>query len=299
MKLNALQNLLTVVERGSIRAAARHLNVAQPVLTRSIQELEHELKVVLFERGKKGVTLTPIGKVFLRRVAMATGELRRAREEVDQLRGETHGSLALGLSVVPQIALLPNALRQFRLRYPDVTLDIIDTVFPGIEASLKDGTVDFYIGPVPEQLPGELGAELLTETERVIFGRKGHPLAHCTSLRDLVDAEWLTTSVTHKADEEIGPLFSHYGLPAPRLVVQAHSALTYVMVLAHSDLLMILPKTWTLLPVWGDVLQRITVHESFPARPICIVRRIGLSLTPAAEYFCDMVRRQAGTLVGL
>ena len=294
MKLNGLQNLITVVERGSIRAAARHLDVAQPVVTRSIQDLERELKVVLFERGKKGVRLTPMGQVFLRRVTVATQELRRAREELDQLRGEANGSLAIGLSMVPQITALPYALRQFRLRYPNVALDIIDTVYPRIESSLKDGSVDFYVGPVPEEVSVELSVEKIFDTRRVIFARKGHPLSGSTTLRDLVDAEWITTSVTHKAEEEIGPLFAQYGLPAPRLVMQAHSALTYVMVLANSDLLMMLPEAWTQFPMWGDTFQAIVVRESLPTRPICVVQRTSFPLTPAAEYFCDMVRREAG-----
>lgn len=296
MKLSALQNLMSVVERGSIRAAARHLNVAQPIITRSIQDLERELNVVLFERGKKGVSLTPMGQVFLRRVAMATGELRRAQDELDQLRGETNGSLAAGLSMAPQITLLPNALRQFRLRYPNVKLDIIDTVFPGIEPSLKDGSVDFYVGPVPENVSTELSVEKIFETRRVIFCRKGNPLANSTSLRELVDAEWMTTSVTHKAEDEIGPLFAQYGLPAPRLVMQAHSALTYVMALANSDMLMMLPEKWSKFPMWGNSFQAIAVTEKFSTREICIVQRTGLPLTPAAEYFCDMVRREAGNV---
>ena len=54
MKLSALHHLVAIVERGSIRAAARHLNAAQPVITRSIQELERELKVCCWSAVKKG-----------------------------------------------------------------------------------------------------------------------------------------------------------------------------------------------------------------------------------------------------
>jgi LysR family transcriptional regulator, regulator of abg operon len=297
MKLNALQHLVTVVERGSIRAASRHLGVAQPVITRSIQELERELQVVLFERGKKGVTLTPLGAVFLRRVTMATGELRRAQDELDQLRGEARGSLVLGLSMVTQITLLPEAMRRFRIRYPDVTLNVIDSVFPGIEASLKDGSTDFYMGPVMDDVPAELEVEKVLDTRRVIFCRKGHPLANARSLNELVRAEWITSSVTAKAEDEIGPIFKQHGLPKPRLVMQAHSGLTYMLALANSDFLIMLPHRWTQFPLWDQLFQTITIREELPTRPICIVRRTGLPLVPAAEYFCDMFRRVAGYVV--
>ena len=69
MKLSALRDFLAVAERGSLRAAARHVSGSQPAMSRSIQELERELGVVLFERSPNGVQLTPMGLVFLRRAS--------------------------------------------------------------------------------------------------------------------------------------------------------------------------------------------------------------------------------------
>lgn len=286
-----MRDFLAVAERGSLRAAARHLGSAQPTISRSIQELERELGVVLFERRPTGVQLTPMGSVFLRRASTVRNELRLAQEELDQLRGETHGRLTVALAAAPHIALLPNALRPFRVRYPDVTMNIIDAVYPTIESDLKESRIDCYIGPAPEDVAPELSVEKLFENTRLIVGRKGHPLAQAESLRDLVDAEWITTSITYLAEEELGPLFAQNGLPAPRLVMKAQSTLTFLVALVYSDLLMMLPVQWTQSLLLRDLLQPIRVHELLPAPPVCLVRRNGLPLTPAAEYFCDMMRR--------
>ena len=292
MKLNHLRDVLAVAERGSLRAAARHLGVAQPALTRSIQELERELGVPLFERHPTGVVVTPMGELFVRRASAVRSELARAREEIDQLRGKTHGRLSACLSTVPHIALLPYALPSFRARYPDVHLDLSEGLFPTIETALRSGIVDVYVGPPPAEAPGpDLLVEKLFDNTRVILGRKDHPLAHARSLRELIDAQWLSTSVTIKAEEELSPLFAQHGLPAPRLVLQAHSALTMLVAMAYSDLLTMLPVQWTEFALTRDALQRIDVAETLPAPPICIVRRAGLPLTPAGEYFCDMMRR--------
>lgn len=291
MKFAALRDFLAVAERGSLRAAARQLGSAQPSISRSIQELEKELGVVLFERRASGVRLTPMGQVFLRRAATVQNELRLAQEELDQLRGETHGKLTVALSSVSHIALLPNALRPFRLRYPNVEMDVFDAVYPTIESDLKDSRIDCYIGPAPADVAPELMREKLFDNTRLIVGRKGHPLAQARSLRELVDAEWITTSITHKAEEELGPLFAQHGLPAPRLAMRARSALTYLVALAYSDLLMMLPVQWTQSPLLRDAVQPIRVREVLPAPPVCLVRRGGMPLTPAAEYFCDMIRR--------
>ena len=291
MKFSALRDFVAVAERGSLRAAARQLGSAQPAISRSIQELERELGVVLFERLPTGVRLTPMGAVFLRRASTVQTEIRMAQEELDQLRGETHGHLTVALSSVAHVALLPNALRPFRARYPDVKMHVIDAVYPSIEQDLRESRVDLYIGPVPSETAPELLTEKLFDNTRVIMGRKGHPLAKARSLRDLVDAEWITASITYKAEEELGPLFAQHGLPAPKLVLQGHSTLTYLSAIVYSDLLMMLPRQWTESPLLRDAVQLINVAEALPAPPVCLVRRNGLPLTPAAEYFCDMIRR--------
>ncbi len=291
MKLSALRDLLAIAERGSLRAAARQLGVAQPAMTRSIQELEKELGIVLFVRSAQGIRFTPMGELFLRRAKAVNSELVRAQEELDQVRGETNGHLNVCLSSVPHMALLPNALRPFLARYPNVKLRIIDGVFPLVESELRDGVVDCYIGPVPELMPGEMAVEKLFDNTRVILGRKGHPLAHARSLRELVDAEWVTTSITRQAEDELVPIFTQHGLPQPKIVIEARSALTFLTTLVSSDLLMMLPVQWTQSPLFRTAVQRIEVKELLPAPPICIVQRTGLPLTPAGEYFCDMMRR--------
>lgn len=291
MKLNSLRDFMAVAERGSLRAAARQLDVTQPAITRSIQELEKELGVVLLERRAKGVSLTKMGEVFLRRTRAVHSELERARSELDQMRGEMNGHICVCLSGVAHMAMLPSAMAGFRQRYPNVQLNIIDGLLPSVEAELKDGIVDCYIGPTLGEVSGELTAEKLLDSYRVIVGRHGHPLANAKSLRELVDAEWVTTSVTYRAEEELAPLFASHGLPPPRLIVQAKSALTFLFTVAYSDLLMLLPIQWTQTPLFRGALQPIHVAERLPSPPICIVHRNSLPLTPAAEYFCDMIRR--------
>ena len=99
-------------------------------------------------------------------------------------------------------------------------LHLIEGWYPTLEAGLKDGSVDFYVGPQHERQPSsELVQEQLFDNTRIVLGRKGHPLARARSLRDLVGAEWATTSVTFKAEEELRELFEQHGLPTPRLAL--------------------------------------------------------------------------------
>jgi DNA-binding transcriptional LysR family regulator len=291
VKLHQFRDVVAIAERGSLRAAARHLGLAQPALTRSVHELERELGVPLFERQSRGMVLTPMGEVFVRRANAVLGEVRRTRDEVEQLQGGVRGSVSAGLSSVPHIAMLPHALRPFRARYPKVRLNLIEGPYPALEAGLRDGSIDLYIGPRPEAVAPGLADEKLLDNFLTILGRKGHPLAKARSLADLAEAEWATTSVTHKAEEELGDLFARHHLPPPRLTLQSHSALTLIVSLAYSDLLAMVPVQWTSFPLTAQALAPIDVKEILPAPPIVMVRRAGLPLTPAAEFFADLMRR--------
>src|SRR5690606_34530125 len=132
------------------------------------------------------------------------------------------------------------------------------------------------------------------DNPRGIICRKGHPLASARSLTDLVNAEWVTTSLTFKAEDELGPLFAQYGLPEPRPIFHAHSALSFVTAMVSSDALALLPICLAELTIAGEALEVIPISESLPELPICLVRRNNILPTPATEYFCDMVRRAAG-----
>jgi LysR family transcriptional regulator, regulator of abg operon len=288
MKLNQLRDIAAIAEHGSLRAAARHLGLAQPALTRSVHELEHELGAPLFERRARGMTLTPVGEAFVRRARAILRDVLRAREEAEQLRGATGGSVVVGLSLAAHMAMLPRALTRFRARYPDVRLHLIEGVYPTLEGGLRDGSVDFYIGPQPENGPAkDFIVEKLFDNTRVIMARAGHPLAGATTLEALADAEWVTTSITHRATDELNMLFVRRGLPPPRLAIKTQSALSLIMAIAYSDVLGMLPVQFTDFALTTGTLVQIHVRDVFPAPSIVMVRRAGLTLTPAAEWLAD------------
>ena len=300
MKLHHFREVVAIAGQGSIRAAARHLGVGQPTLTRSLAELENELGAPLFERRARGVVATELGEGFVRRAASILEEVRRAREEVDQRRGSTAGSVTIGLSIAAHIALIPVVLRRFQTRYPQVRLHIIEGFYPTLESGLRDGTVSFYVGPDPgRKIAPDLTLEPLFSNSRTVLCRIGHPLVGARSLRELREASWVTTSITMDAEDEIGILFKRYGLPAPKLALRSQSALTLMTCLAHSDLLAMAPTQWSEFTLTRRALTAIRVEEELAAPPIVIICRSDLPLTPAATHLRDLVRNVKPTGQGL
>lgn len=297
MKLDHFEEVVAIAERGSMRAAARHLQIAQPALTRSLALLERELGAPLFERRARGVVATPLGEAFIARARSILTEIRRTREEVEQLRGAGTGTVTVGLSIAAHLALLPPSLRPFRARYPDIRLHIIEGFYPTLEERLRDGTVDFYIGPDGGAQPvPQLSREVLFHNRRIVLCRAGHPLAVATSLRELVGQDWVTTSITADASDEINDFFARHGLPPPRLAVRSQSALTLLTCLANSDLLAMVPAQWERFEMTGKALTSIRVEEELTAPPLVLVRRSDLPLTPAALHLLDLMRRATSRL---
>ena len=231
MKLHQLRAAVAVAEHGSLRAAARSLGTAQPTLTRSVSELERELGAPLFERRSHGMRTTALGRAFVLRAVAILNDVRRAQEEFEQLRGGTGGRVTIGLSIAAHFSLLPKTLRPFRRKFPEIRLHIIEGFYPTLEHALQDGSVDFYIGPDPGlRLPTLLRKETVLTGRRAVLCRIGHPLIGAKSLHDLVGAEWISTSITPKAEKELGDLFKRHGLPEPKLALRSQSALTLLTV---------------------------------------------------------------------
>jgi LysR family transcriptional regulator, regulator of abg operon len=297
VKLAQLNYVAAIAEHGSLRAAARHLGVAQPAFSRSIAELESELGAPLFDRRAKGMIATTLGQAFVRRATAILHDVRRAREEFEQLRGNAVGSVTIGLSIAAHLRLLPKSLQLFRNRHPKVRLHIIEGFYPTLAPGLQDGSVDFYIGPDPGlKLPSAFQKQVLFSGERAVLCRARHPLAKATSLKELRHAEWITTSITPKAENEIGDLFKRYRLPGPTLVLQSQSALTLVTCLTSSDLLAMAPGQWKDSPIANRLLTTIPVKEQLSAPPIIVVTRADVPLAPAASFLLDLMKRIVGHL---
>ena len=296
VKLHHLRNVVAVVERGSLRAGARHLGLAQPAVSRSIKELERELGLTLFERNKFGMTLTHAGEVFVRRAKGIQAEFARTLEEMEHLKGEDRGTITLGCSSATLLAMVPTIVSRFHIKFPNIRIKLVEGSLPMLEGQIRDGLVDLYYGPVAAGfVDPALVIELLFENERMIIGRKDHPLRNATSLAELVGASWVTTPMAIDSDNEVNSVFTAAGLPAPRITMQASSAMNLAVIVATSDLLAPVPQQWMELIRVTGAMERIPVREVSKAPRICAVRRANAPLTPAAEFLNDLAERAALT----
>src|SRR4029077_14801309 len=88
LKLDQFRDVVAIAECGSMRAAARHLHAAQPVLARNLRNLEREIGGKLFERHARGMIPTPLGETVIAGARRVLDELRRISDSLAQIEGK-------------------------------------------------------------------------------------------------------------------------------------------------------------------------------------------------------------------
>ena len=196
---------------------------------------------------------------------------------------------------MPHVSMLPRALPAFRLRYPRVRIQLIEGLFPDVERALREGVIDFYLGAAPRAAPAPgLVSRAILENTRAVVCRKGHPISAARSLKALKVADWAVTAVDYDVDDDLVRLFAGHGLEAPRVLLRARSAMSIIVALAHSELLAMLPVQWAEFPLTRDAAGHSCPRDASSAG-IVLIRRPDLPLTQAAEFFCDVLVREART----
>src|SRR5690348_16241002 len=120
MELQQLLYFRKVAELQHFTRAAEALAVSQPALSRAVARLEDELGVHQFEREGRSVRLNRYGQIFLGRVERILQEVEAARHEMADLAGTERGTVALAFLHTLGVRLIPDLLRQFRQKHPQI-----------------------------------------------------------------------------------------------------------------------------------------------------------------------------------
>jgi DNA-binding transcriptional LysR family regulator len=113
-----------VARSGSIRSAARKLNIAPSAISRSISQLEQELDTPLFSRGRQSLKLTSAGEILVYHVRATHAELNKACDLIDDLKGLKRGHVTIAVAESPSRSLLPEFMAQFWEKYPEISAEI-------------------------------------------------------------------------------------------------------------------------------------------------------------------------------
>ena len=292
MQLGQIRSFLAVREAGSLRAAARHIGISQPAISKAMASLEADLQAELFIRTSRGVRLTEAGRLFGARAAVVLAELGRVREELSELRGGTEGSAAFGIGP-SGIVLVPRAIARFRAERPRARIRIREGTRDVLLPLVRDGSLDFAIA---ERGPAEGGLvfRMLWQAEMAIAARRGHMLARATLLAELAGASWVLV-YRLGAGGLLERAFAAAGLPTPDMSVHCESHASTLALIAGSDLVGLLPVRDLQAGVAAGRLQRVDIRERLPRLHIGAFMRADTPLSPAAARMLNALTMVART----
>ena len=228
LDLRKVRYFLAVAEQLNFGRAAETLHIAQPVLSRQIRALEHDLGARLFVRGPRGTVLTAAGEQLLADAPALIEEAAAVRRRVGRAGGG--GSFVVGF--MPGLTVT-GPVRALRAAHPDLSVDVVRTNWDDQVATILDGRVDVGYLRMPVDQRG-LHIEPLMREPRVVVFPAEHRLAGKgeVEIADLADEvllqdpdavpEWrdLVTGSRRRLPERSRPGSSLPGssLPAPRTV---------------------------------------------------------------------------------
>ncbi|WP_163575521.1 LysR family transcriptional regulator [Halomonas faecis] len=246
MDFKQLRYFTTVVEEGSISAAAKRIPLAQPALSRQLQLLEESVGAALLMRSRHGIRLTAAGEAFHGEVRRLLSEFEQAKRNARRIADGWLGQLRLGVTVmhlwVPQIVRL---LNDFRQRHPEVTLKVVSLLSaPQIE-SIRRNRLDAGMLFFPPEDDDELCSHCLYEDRLVLVTSTGSPLAESPPRRlaDLngEDFIWFERSATPTYHDKLIHAFQRRGF-TPHVVQEGADNATMLCLVAAGMGCTILPE---------------------------------------------------------
>lgn len=293
MELRHLRYFVIVAAHGSFNRAAQILHLTQPALSRQVKDLEEELGVKLFDRGKNAVQLTEAGKRFYDE---AREVLARAELAIQRARGEAHGDvLRVGYAPSATAGFLPQVLQRFQAEHPKVRIELADVSPPEMIRMAVDGRLDLVIAlePAVTVTAGFQWTEL-RRIAHVLVMRADHPLAKLKRiapprLRDL-PLVGLAQSAFPDYVPHVRALLKPWGFEPHFVALETDGVSTLFATLEAHHAAAILAESVV------EFMPRSLVCRPFFPKFDPVVAKIGVCSTrpnPHAETFAKLLRKEA------
>jgi DNA-binding transcriptional LysR family regulator len=301
LKIRHLVYIDALASAASMAQAAERLHVTQPVVTRTLQDLEAVLGVPLFERSARGITPTVFGAAFTDHARAVLAQLRVTAEHMAALADGSAGTVTVGTHLAGSNLLLPLALARLKRTSPRVTVVVREGDPESLAAGLLAGAVDLIVGRLTglDEATRLRQEPLYAEPVRLV-AREGHPAlgrpgGQETTLADLMCYPWVVPVTETALRRELEGAFLREGLALPADRVECTHILTTRHLLLHSDAIGALPG---LIAEGEPGLAPLPVALPFVSSAVGITEATERAASPATRALADCLRAVAAELRG-
>ena len=210
MNIQKYMAFVKTVEYGSFTRAAEMLHYSQSGISRMINDLEKEWKVVLLERGKTGVKLTSDGLILLPFAKSVYTEYEKLQMQVDELNGLQSGLIRIGTFSSVATHWLPNIIKAFQKDYPNIDYELLLGDYTEIEEWILEGRVDCGFIRLPAN--HDLETIFLEQDKLLAILPENHPMADYEKLPVAALCNEPFMLLEKGATAEISEIFERCGL---------------------------------------------------------------------------------------
>lgn len=292
--LRQLQYFIAVAEEGTVSGAAQSLSISQSAVTEAIKELEHDLGVELFERHRRGLTITQKGHQFYRHAARILADVSDARRSFAAEVALPPGRLNLGATSLVAGYVLSDLLARFRRAFPSVEVTAIEENGDYIEHLLIGGELDVAVMVISNLRDRKaLQAEIFETSPYKLWLPLGHRLAGADiiNISDIA-SEPLIMLTVDETEQNTGKLLSAIGAK-PRVAFRTRSVEAVRSLVATGAGIAVLPdlvyRPWSL---EGDRIESRDIAGALPVVQVGMVWRRGSSLPQAARDFIGVAQNR-------
>jgi DNA-binding transcriptional LysR family regulator len=285
MDIRHLRNMLAVMEEGSLGKAAQRLNVSQPALTKSIQRLEEQLGVRLFDREARGMKPTFYADSLRGYAKAACVGMAEAESQIAALRSGTEGIITVAGPSLIVTELLPEVLVRLSRERPKLQVRVA-AQNRGLFTNLLEGRFNLVVAMLYDEVPKEgLSKRWLFDDQLVLVMRPDHPLAKRRKLKpkELLDQKWVFADSDTWGQNRLRLYFEQAGLALPRARFESRNPAILKSIIMISDHIGMIARLGVEKEIAQGTLKAIEIDSPFMLRPIGIVRRENEPMTPAVK----------------
>ncbi|HIH5239348.1 TPA: LysR substrate-binding domain-containing protein [Raoultella ornithinolytica] len=293
IRLRHLHTFVAVAQQGTLGRAAETLNLSQPALSKTLNELEQLTGTRLFERGRLGAQLTLVGEQFLTHTVKVLDALNTAGQALNRKEGLNNDVVRIGALPTAALGILPTVIGQFHKQQKDITLQVATMNNTMLLAGLKSGEIDIGIGRMsdPELMSG-LNYELLFLESLKLVVRPGHPLLQETVTLSRV-MEWPVV-VSPKGTiprQNAETLLQSQGCKIPAGCIETLSASLSRQLTVDYDYIWFVPSGAVKDDLRRGLLTALPVPTQGAGEPIGILTRVDATFSSGAQTLLSAIRK--------
>ena len=287
MDLTLIRSFLAVAETGAVTEAAERIGITQPALSRRLQQLEDQLGVPLLVRGRKGATLTEIGRLVQSEAQGIVARYERMQEMIHSHQRLEGGTVRIGGGATAVSYMLPEAIAAFRSAHPQVRFQLREAGSSQIADDVVAGHLELGVVTLPVR-DRELDVTPLATDRIVLVARHDHVLARRrrVGILDLADQAFVAFEAGSALRQIIDGKLRDAGVEV-KVVMELRSIPAILRMVSTTGNLAFVSRLG--MQQQTDVIE-VLVRGLRIERRLAVIARRGVTLSPAARAFTQRLQ---------